>query len=35
MQQNLFRKCENPAVFVAVRFFVVSHFGMLSLFEVV
>lgn len=35
MLQKIFRKSENAAVFVVVLFFIVSHFGMLYLFEIV
>jgi hypothetical protein len=35
MLQKAFNKSENTAVFIAVLFFIVSHFGMLYLFEIV
>ncbi len=35
MLQRAFNKSENAAVFIAVLFFLISHFGMLYLFEVV
>lgn len=33
--QEIFEKSENRAVFIAVLIFIVFHFGMLYLFEIV
>lgn len=35
MMQKVFESSENMAVFVGVAIFIVFHFGMLYLFEVV
>lgn len=35
MMQKAFEKSENTAVFLAVLFFIVFHFGMLLLFNLV